>query len=247
MVHLRGERDALAERIATLEKQLADPIEVAGDQQLSDLQRRFELAVEDVRHLKTENARLEEKLAAASATPQAVVAADGQDWESQKRRLLASLEDDGDNVGEERRKERASIENTVRITDEVVAEKDREIRELEVRLLANEWAAAATEHTKQKAEKDAATEVLLSNDEIIRQHRVRIAGIEKELDQKLREAELEMSVQRAKIARDQAEIAESKTELETLRAMVGQAGGMENGAAPPKRRWLAKLGLGDDE
>lgn len=243
MVHLKTERDALAERVAELEKQLAEPTDSSADEEISNLRRRFELAVEDVRQLKTENAELQQKLASASAVGPASAAGDGQDWESQKRRLLASLEDEGDHVDAARREERATIENTIRITDEVVAEKDREISQLEARLSVAESAAPPEEPS---AEDEALTD-LLSSDEVIQQHRQRSAELEKELVDKLRAAELEMSVQRAKIAREQTELAEWRMELETLRASLGSSESGEGGGGPPKRRWLTKLGLGDDE
>ena len=67
LVALRAERDALAERIEQLERQPVAQVDADTEQQISDLRRRFELAVEDVRELKTKNAKLEAKLVGQSA------------------------------------------------------------------------------------------------------------------------------------------------------------------------------------
>src|SRR5690606_25612288 len=129
LVSLRVERDALAARISELEASPIQAIDEDSEQRFADLQRRFELAVEVLRHLKQENASLAEKLSSASqAGQQASAAGQAMDWQAQKARLLAALEsEDADEQSEERRQELVTIEDTVSITDRVVAEKDLEI------------------------------------------------------------------------------------------------------------------------
>ena len=135
LVALRAERDALCERVEQLERQPAPQIDADTEQQLADLQRRFELAVEDVRELKTANSKLEAQLAASGQDAGQRRRTAATDWESQKRRLLASLEDEGESHDEPvRQKERVTIEGTIEMTDAVVAEKDREIAELKSQL-----------------------------------------------------------------------------------------------------------------
>ena len=118
------------------------------------------------------------------------------DWESQKRRLLASLADsteDEDNPLPQ--KERAAIENTIEMTDAVVAEKDREIEQLKARLSASD--ERESDRTAEK--QDEQLNQLLDADEVIAEHRKRIAKLEQEMDATLRAAELELSVERAKM------------------------------------------------
>ena len=55
LIGLRAERDTLLSRIATLEQQPVANVDADTSQQITDLQRRFELAVEDVRDLKKQN------------------------------------------------------------------------------------------------------------------------------------------------------------------------------------------------
>ena len=91
LVALRAERDALVERVEELECKPGAEVDADTKQEMADLRRRFELAVEDVRELKTKNAELEARLSDSPQRP--AISSDGgaMDWESQKRRLLASL------------------------------------------------------------------------------------------------------------------------------------------------------------
>jgi chromosome segregation ATPase len=238
---LRAERDALAERVETLERQPVATGDADAEQQIADLQRRFEMAVEDVRELKTRNADLESRLAASKRSGGGGGSADsgGMDWESQKRRMLASLEGEGDSAGDEdRQKERATIENTIEMTDAVVAEKDRELEQLRTQLAEAESAKPAAADAQRQQQIDA----LLDADEIIAKHRKKISQLEHEMEGKLRAAELELSVERAKIAREKSELEELRIDLDSRRTPHDASAG-----GAPRRRWLSKLGLSGDE
>jgi chromosome segregation ATPase len=241
LVALRAERDELADRLEQLERQPTASGDEENEQQLADLQRRFELAVEDVRELKTKNAELESQLAAAAKKSGGHTDAGGMDWESQKRRMLASLEGEGEEeIDEEREKERASIENTIEMTDAVVAEKDREIEELKTQL-----AEAGSTKVEAKDDRQEKLNELLDADEVIAEHRERMAQLERDMQDKLRTAELELSVERAKIARQKAELEELRTDLESQRDRF--SGGPGGAVGTPRRRWLSKLGLTGEE
>ncbi len=239
LIALRAERDALAERVETLERQPVEHIDANSEQQIADLQRRFEMAVEDVRELKTKNAELESRVSSASRS---VVHSDagGMDWESQKRRMLASLEDEGGSeIDAERQQERANIENTIEMTDAVVAEKDREIQQLQTQLAeAASQKPAAADHVRQQK-----IDELVNADEVVAEHRMRIAQLEREMEDKLRAAELELSVERAKVAREKTELEELRIDVESRR----QSHDSGTAVGTPRRRWLSKLGLGGDE
>jgi chromosome segregation ATPase len=242
LVALRAERDALAERIESLERQSATHIDPNAEQQLSDLQRRFELAVEDVRELKTKNAKLEAQLA-AGATKSAASPTDsgGMDWESQKRRLLASLEDEGDAEDEpERQAERLKISSTIEMTDAIVADKDAEIAKLRSQVAGLHGPPESGNALQQQKVAE-----LLDADEVIVEHRQRIAQLERDMEATLRAAELELSLERAKIARERVELDEVRAELDSLRNELCPNGIPAPGA--PRRRWLSKLGLSGEE
>ena len=239
LVSLRAERDALAEKVATLEGDVTAPASGVDEQQRADMQRRFELAVEDVRELKTKNSRLELQLVAARKQAPGHTDAGGMDWESQKKRLLASLE--GTDGGLEIEvQDRITIESTMQITDAVVAEKDQQISELMAKLAAKVEAPSTTDDARELAVKD-----LLDADEVIAEHRKRAAQMEHELEAKQRTLEMEMSVDRARIARQKVELDQLRISLETERNALG--GGVASSGGGPKRRWLSKLGLSGDE
>jgi chromosome segregation ATPase len=237
LVALRAERGALSERIEQLERQ--PPADTSADQQLADLQRRFELAVEDVRELKTKNAGLQAQLASAFKGPAPAADNAGMDWESQKRRLLASLEDHGVERQPLPHKDRLTIESTIEMTDAIVAEKDKEIADLHARLDGGAQSSLA------EAERERKIAELVDADEVIAQHRKRVAELEREVEEKLRAAELELSVERAKIARHKAELEDLRAELDAQRNALGADDA--NTAGGPRRRWLSKLGLSGEE
>jgi chromosome segregation ATPase len=240
LVALRAERDALAERVEQLERQPDASIDANAEQQLADLQRRFELAVEDVRDLKTKNAELEAQLAAGGRAASRPADSGGLDWESQKRRLLASLSDEGESADEpERQVERMRIESTIEMTDAVVAEKDREIADLKEQLAQGAAAPPAEEEYENKVRE------LVDADAVIAQHRTRTSEMEREMEEKLRAAELELSLERAKIARERVQLEELRANIDAQRADFGAGGAAAPGA--PRRRWLSKLGLSGEE
>jgi chromosome segregation ATPase len=246
LVGLRAERDALARRVAELEESTPAPTDSDSAQEMSDLQRRFELAVEDVRDLKKRNSQLEAELEqarsrTANAAPLGVDSAGMSSWELMKRKMIASLEgevDDSDEIDAVREQERATIENTIHITDEVVANKDREIAELKSQLATGANAPPV---------EDDKIHAMLDADEVVRQHRERIAQLEREMEDKLRAAELELSVERAKIAREQSQLADLRAELESQRVQGSYSNPGVSQPQTPKRRWLSKLGLTGEE
>lgn len=229
---LRQERDDLAQQLQETQHLAAQPS--AGSEEIDELRARFEMAVEDVRNLRTENEELRQKLDSVPTADAGAI--DGNDWEAQKQRLLASLSDEGEAAEPERQEERATIQGTIQITDEVVAEKDREIDRLRTEL--EQGGAPADGETAV----DEAQAVLLDEDVIIQAERERLAALEAECQEKLRQAELELSLERAKISRAQSQLEEQQIELETLRGSKGNDGG----GGESKRRWMDKLGLGGD-
>ena len=237
VVALREERDRFARRLADAEAKLSKQSQAgASDQQASsDLQRRFELAVEEVRELKRTHAELELKLKARGTTAPSAPGG-GLNWEAQKQRLLASLEADDDD-DEEARQERTSIEGTIRITDEVVAQKDVEIAELRRSL---------EDRAPQTTNQSVAIADLLDKDEIIRQEREKISAMQAEWREKIGEAEIDISVQRAKLARERAELDEKLRQLQSQQESHAESDIPQNESGKPARgRWLARLGLKD--
>jgi chromosome segregation ATPase len=238
--------DELNRKLAAAEKQLGSADAPAKQQgKLYEMQRRFELAVDDVRELKRRNADLESRLSDARPGSRggAVMIPGGLDWDTQKRRLLASLEAEVDEDDEDRQAERLSIESTISITDQVVAEKDREIGELK-QLLHDQ-----SSNLGSVAVGATAIAGILDQDELVRQEREKLLQLQTDWQQKLRQAEVDISLERAKIARDRAEVEEKLAVYQADMADRRAAGpAAVEGAAhgkPIRGRWLARLGLKD--
>lgn len=238
LAELRADREALLQRLAKAEKN--GKSSGASDVNKDDLQRRFEMAVEDVRDLKRQNAELESKLARAGGGGGGSPATGKLDWEAQKRRLLASLEADFDPRDANRAEERLTIEGAIRITDAVVAEKEREIAELKQML---EMQSAS------QGPGAAAIAGVLDQDEVIQQERENLRQLQAQVQEKLRKAEIDISVERAKLARDRAELEEKLAAMEVRQADEPPAnaapGGLDKGGKP-RGRWLTRLGLKEE-
>ena len=106
-------------------------------------------------------------------------------------------------------------------------------------------AAAASHVEGPSCNLDRHREEVLSADELVAAERERLAKLQTEWEEKLRAAELEFSVERAKLAREQAALKERLFQLQKLEAQ-GAGLAAEGGDMKPRRRWLDALGLGDD-
>ena len=240
----------LASNELTAQQRLAKAEAASGDAgALADMKRRYELAMEDLRDQKKRVAELEKQLAEAprSSAP-AAVAAGGEklDWEAQKRRMLAALEADADDADEdeERQAERLKIQEVIAQTEAALAAKDAEIEELRQLLEAQSGSIG------NMAVGAAAFADILSKDEVVQTERERLQQLQQEWEEKLREAEIDLSVQRAKIARERAEIEERQRMLEEQKARhveAADAGDGNKTGKPPRGRWLARLGLKEEE
>jgi len=244
LVSLRAERDALAQRIAELESAPA-PTPTADDQQeLADLQSRFEMAVDDLRQLKQANDDLRQRLASANTDPVDSCDEEAEDWQAQKARLLATLDaEDRGKISEARRAERATIEGTISITDRVVAERDAQLAEKETAIsdLQRQLEARPAGLDLDELRDQIAAEIL-GDDEAVQAECEKLRQQQQELDAKRREAELEISVQRATLARQQAALQEKLAKLPE--AEVGRE---KPSGDKPRRRWLSALGLKDED
>jgi hypothetical protein len=234
---LMGEARTLRDSCAELERKLAErPAETtapAGEPDPEGLFRRYEMALCDLRELKARNADLQKQLSQpASAPSQGRASGSVLNWETEKRRILAALESCEAPGGEQAGLDRPRIEELVAQTDRLLAEKDRQLEEM--RKLADD-----TDGSRAAA---AAREAILDGDAVIRQERENLQRLQEECLVKLGQAEVAISVDRAKLARQQAEIEEK------LRLLGSAGGGDAPGQAehPVRGRWLSRLGLSGD-
>jgi len=246
---LESERDALAarldeseNRVAEHERQLKETQE-ANDQR-EDYRDRYKTAVEEIKTIGQRNKSLEKQLADANrgAAAAGFAPPGDDDWESRKRQLLAALEDiDEDDENENAR--RIEVENVIKTTEVAIAAKDQEIVQLRQRL--------DQQGERREAPAGGAPEFdqALDQDAVIHEERERLQRLQNELEEKLRQAEIDLSIERADVARQRLEVeeimrqfAEQVTPAETIPASTSasDAAGDEK---PAGRRWLARLGL----
>jgi len=247
LTRAEAEADELRRALAETEARLA----AAGGSEdrsveLDALERMLEEAQESIRDLERRNAALER--AKSSAASAGGVDDQAMDWESQKRRLLAALEADLDPNDEQDQADKLTIEGTIQITDSMIQQRDREIAELK-QLLDEQ-----SRNVGSVSVGAAAFAAVLDQDDLIREHRDQTETIKKQWEEKLRAAEVELSIERAKIARERTELEEMRIEWEAERARIAKQGpaaaASDKDAA--KRgsgggRWLARLGLRDQE
>lgn len=243
LVQLRDERDQLAQKLSAAEAKASAAATSSQHDAEADheLHERLDMAIAELRDLKRANADLESKLknrGGGDARP-AAHGGGGLDWEAQKQRLLASLEADDDD-DQETAEERLKIEEVIRLTDLTIAKKDEEIVELR-RLLEEQSGSLGSVAVGASAIAD-----ILDHDELIKQERQKLQAAAAEWRERIGKAEIDISVERAKIARERAELEEKLRVLQ--REQEGRPKEGSEHAEPgklPRGKWLARLGLKD--
>jgi hypothetical protein len=202
---------------------------------------------QELHRLEERNAELERQLA-ASRTAAARVDRQPErsghlDWEAEKRRILAALEADTEGDDQARRDERLRLEDVVRATDEAVAAKDRELRVLSERLVQQGRAAEAG------ASDTASVEQAMAKDAVLRDERQKLQRLQAQWQEKVRQAEVELALERAAIARQRAELeGRDPPAVEVVPeppAPLPAAAGEPPATPSTRGRWLARLGLTD--
>jgi hypothetical protein len=208
--------------------------------QQARLEQAAALIEQELGRLEEKNAQLQQEVANSRSTATKPVGQPRQpgrlDWEAEKRRILAALEADVDGDDQVPRDVRLKMAEVVRTTDEVIAAKDRAIRELNERLEEQSVDAA-------KAPGVLSVEREMAEDAALREEREKLRQAQLQWQEKTRQAEVELALERAKIARQRAEL-------------EGHGHAAEDVAPPPPatdqpaepsthRRWMARLGLSD--
>lgn len=165
-------------------------------------------------------------------------------WEERKQMILQRLEDEESElriaggpqaVSDQREIDR--LRQLVEQTDHEIARRDQEIAELRELLEQQSGTVSGM------AVGAAAIAGLLDQDDLVREEREKLQQIQDEWEQKLRQAEIEVSLERARLARERQEIEKRNLEIEEQLAQQSEITAEGENPAAPKRRWLAKLGL----
>ena len=205
--------------------------------ELDQRQRRLEMAMSDLREIKAENIELQGLLDSKPAEASAAGPVAGLSWEQEKRRILAALEAEGEPVDASRISERLRIEEVLRSTDMAIAAKAREVEQLR-RQLAEQGPVSADD--------PAAKNEILDQDAVIREERANLQRLQQYWEQMLRQAEIDLSLERARLARERAEIDEKLRRLAATPAGEVSIAGVMGDKKPSRGRWLARLGLAEN-
>ncbi|QEG41554.1 coiled-coil domain-containing protein [Roseimaritima ulvae] len=201
--------------------------------------------------LEQQNQELATKLAAHSvrgeiATSTGAVT-ESMSWEERKKLILQRLENEDQSLAhgdfgdaDAVRDELQSLRAMVQTTDKEIARRDSEIAEL--RQLLEQQSNTVGD----VAIGAAAIAGLLDQDDLVREEREKLQQIQTEWQDKLRQAEIEVSLERARLARERQEIEKRNVELKDR--MLERPGGAAreeelDANGKPARKWLAKLGL----
>lgn len=89
----------------------------------------------------------------------------------------------------------------------------------------------------------AAIASIVDSDELVMEERQRLQQLKSDWEDKFRQAEIEASLERAKLSRERQELARRTEELEEELDRLKRAERNEHRDQPTGRRWLAELGL----
>jgi chromosome segregation ATPase len=243
LIELEAERDLLQEQLDEVQEELAQAgIGSVDSNELDDLRERFETAVQEIRGLKTINGDLSDRLR-AGPQQQDEGSVTGFDWEAQKRRLLMQLESDFEDEDGQQASDKLTVEGTIRITDQVIADKEHEIEQLK-QVLENQ-----SSNIGEVAVGAAAIAEFLDQDELISQERESLQRMQEEWRDKLRQAEIDISVERARLGRERMDLQSQLATIERHAESEASLSDDEVSSSDRKKpagRWRKRLGLKDD-
>jgi hypothetical protein len=210
----------------------------------------------EIADLKRQNSDLAAQLArlqmnASQNGPHSSLCQESMSWEDRKRLILQQLEEEVAESEEPMlQRKRVEISEVLSVTQAELDKREREIQELqsiiEQQSNAHEGVAIGA----------AAIAQLMDTDELVREERERLRAIQKEWEEKLRHAEIEMSLERAKLGRERAQLEEllrarqsegspipRTVEVTTDRPADTKVD--KKAESRPARKWLEHLGLKD--
>lgn len=255
---LRQEHDELRQEIDRLTAELQQAAENAASSDSEETRttlREYERRLADIEAENTELVEQNSDLAAqiakfqVSATgskPHMQFDQESLSWEERKRLILQQLEDETDDATDDPVQQAAhvarqlEVKDLVETTEAEIARRDREIEEL--RSIVEQQS-----NTSQGvAIGAAAIAQMFESDDLIKQERSKLKNIQQEWEEKLRQAEIDLSMERAKLARERSQL---EAELEKVKQAQDNEtlhDEIEEKVKGRKRKWLEHLGLKDE-
>lgn len=213
-------------------------------ERLSELETRLVAASQEIQDLKDQNFDLASQLtkhqvASSGHTPHVSFDSSTLSWEERKKLIMRQLEEDSfDEEGgnePERTARRLEIEHVVLATQAEIARRDAEIAELQAII------EQQSDTRQGVAIGAAAFAQAFESDEMIQQERQKLKEIQLQWQDKLRQAEIDVSLERAKLARERTQLEQELEETKREKAAL-----TSDPAQSKKRKWLEHLGLRDE-
>ncbi|MCM2375110.1 hypothetical protein [Aporhodopirellula aestuarii] len=134
-----------------------------------------------------------------------------------------------------------SLIERIERAERTIQKRDEEIGEL--RMLLESQSGTRNDGTAIGA---AAIASMIDSDELVMEERERLQQLKNDWEDKFRQAEIEASLERAKLSRERQELAKRTQELEERLEELQREKRDNPSPAKTGRRWLAELGLGGD-
>ncbi len=210
------------------------------EQQLAEFQEKVELLEQENERL----AALEHSMPPGGNRPHVNFNQESLSWEERKKLIMEQLEHDDSPQSSEVQASKLEIESILETTQAEIERRDRDIEEL--RTIIEQQS-----DTKQGvAIGAAAIAQMFDDDELVVQEREKLKTLQSEWEDKVRQAEIDISMERAKLARQRSEVECKVAELE---AQLAKHGGTlppapnEEAAGGRTRKWLEHLGLKEED
>ncbi|WP_146518551.1 coiled-coil domain-containing protein [Stieleria varia] len=180
-------------------------------------------------------------------------------WEQRKARILEQMEEDSfcaetflDELQGKVDREAGDVIRRLESPVDYVMELQREIEDLRDQLNRQKQAAKASGNASQRSTATAvnteAFAAAIDADEVIQAERAKLRKLQTDWEERFRETEIATSLERAKLSRERQQLEQDHGRLqEQLAQLNRRLESAESGDTTPSRRWLAKLGLNEDE
>ncbi len=210
---------------------------------IAELKEQLELAEQQQHELRDQNSDLAAQVAkhqvlSSGHTPHVSFQQESLSWEERKKLIMQQLEgetDTADSSSDEQIERQLAIEQVLLTTQSEIEKRDREIAELQAII------EQQSDTRQGVAIGAAAFAQAFDNDEMIQQERSKLKDIQREWEEKLRQAEVDVSLERAKLARERLQL-----EQELQSTQRERSANAKEPETAKKRKWLEHLGLRDE-
>jgi hypothetical protein len=243
---LQHTQDQLAE-LEELRHQETTPTAPQDLEQLERLQAEIYEKQQEIQDLRSQNSDLASQVAknqvmASGSALDVSFIQESLTWEERKQLILQQFEHEiDDESNSDSPSKQIEVQDIISATQLEIERRDREIEELQsiIQQQSNTREGVAIGA--------AAIAQMIDSDELVNQERQKLKAIQQEWEQKLRKAEIDLSLERAKLARERTLLESERSEILQHVSLEIEAEDGETKAQTRTRKWLQHLGLKQNE